>query len=302
MASCIIIPNIRCEERIGSAFNHLFSIMNHCEIADSDIIWDFRNASFLHPFFIAPFAIYQDSLKQSKAISFGNMSFNIQNYLSLIRFFDFLDINNNTELESILQNYKNKSYIPICRFDICNNNLDKMQSIIEKIIISQRNIDAKLRMPVAYLLSELICNIQQHSQARYGYLFSQYLSQDNSLYICLADNGITIYGSYVKSGKYLDIIADNEAKALQLATNGYSTKDRPDAENRGYGISTNSRMIVSGLGGAFFILSGGAFHRIENQNSIFVSLPADLYWNGTIILVKIPLGVKQDFNYLSYIS
>lgn len=61
----------------------------------------------------------------------------------------------------------------------------------------------------------------------------------------------------------LDVIGDNEAIALELANQGYSTKNLPKAENRGFGISTTKDLIVNGLGGAFFMLSGGALHRYD---------------------------------------
>lgn len=133
-------------------------------------------------------------------------------------------------------------------------------------------------------------------------MFSQYHSKDKSLYICLADTGITIYGSYINSGKYKNLISDKEADTLKLAVEGYSTKNKPNAESRGYGISTNIEMITDGLGGGFFIMSGGAFYRNENGRSTYVNLPDDISWDGTIILVRIPLEVNEGFNYMKYIE
>ena len=65
---------------------------------------------------------------------------------------------------------------------------------------------------------------------------------------------MTVYGSYVKTGRHMDDIGTNEAEALKMANHGVSTKNRPDAENRGYGISTSKNMLVKGMGGAFFML------------------------------------------------
>lgn len=302
MISRITIPNISREERIGSAFNHLFSIISQSEMSGGTEIWDFFNTKFFHPFFIGPLAIYRDNVSNYKNIQYSNIPPYISSYLSVIKFFDFLDVTEESHLKDILQYYKEKTYIPICRFDLnAANNIDNMQSIIQDVIISQRKIDEKLKTPLSYLFGELICNMQQHSNAKYGYLFSQYLKEDNCLYICLADNGITIYGSYMRANKYIEDIQQNEALSLKFATLGYSTKNRPEAEDRGYGISTNTKMIVEGLGGAFFILSGGAFHRKDSSNNVFINLPQNLSWNGTIILVKIPLSINPNFDYYSYI-
>lgn len=302
----IIIPQVDRSNRIGSTFNYLFSVVNQSENYGSAVIWDFDNASFSHPFFIAPLAIYRDYLSQSSIVRYTNINSKLLPYLSVIKFFDFLNIDNSTNLDDILNVYENKSYIPICRFELEpgnteNKNIDNMQSIIQSVIIKQNQIDNRLRTPISYLFGELICNMQQHSNAKYGYLFSQYVKTDNSLYICLADNGITIYGSYVNKGKYIDVIESNEATALKLATEGYSTKNLPNSENRGYGISSNIKMIVEGLGGEFFILSGGAFHRDDGKNDIYINLPDNIFWNGTIILVKIPINVNNEFDFTKYL-
>lgn len=72
--------------------------------------------------------------------------------------------------------------------------------------------------------------------------------------LCIADRGITIAGSFQQAGLYQDEIDGSETEALKLANEGYSTKNRPEAENRGYGISTSKEMLVVGMKGAFFML------------------------------------------------
>jgi hypothetical protein len=111
-----------------------------------------------------------------------------------------------------------------------------------------------------------------------------------------------VYGSYIKANKYLDRIEDNEAKALKLATVGYSTKNLPSAENRGYGISTTKQMLVEGLKGEFFMLSGSAFHRHIYTENTYIQLPDTFRWDGTIILMRIPVDAPQDFDYNKYIN
>ena len=84
-----------------------------------------------------------------------------------------------------------------------------------------------------------------------GICFAKKVKKD--LFITIADCGKTIYGSYVDTNKYINEIGTNEAEALRIANEGFSTKDRPGAENRGYGISKSREMIVNGLRGAFFM-------------------------------------------------
>lgn len=101
--------------------------------------------------------------------------------------------------------------------------------------------------PISYFLSELIDNIYEHSGSPDGYLFSQYFEREQCINLCIADQGITIPGSYKRSNLYQQEIDNDPAEALRLANEGRSTKNRPETENRGYGISTSKRMLVEGL-------------------------------------------------------
>ena len=89
---------------------------------------------------------------------------------------------------------------------------------------------------------------------------------------------------------------------MKLANDGYSTKNRPEAENRGYGISTSKEMLVNGMKGAFYMISGGAFHRYENGANEYVALTDIFCWKGTLVLLKIPVDLPADFNYIDYLE
>lgn len=301
MISCVSIPNVSRDERIGSAFNHLFQVINQTESLECDnLIWDFKSTSFFHPFFLAPLVIYRQ--RSEKDIECRNILPYLTSYFDLIHFDSPLLISEEMDLEDILSPYIERSYIPVCRFSLCDSNVDALQSVLQKIIEKQSRADSRITTPLSYFLGELICNMLQHSCGQYGYIFSQYLNKkENSIDLILADDGITVYGSYVKSRKYIDLIGDNDAEALKLANEGYSTKDLPETENRGFGISTSKKMLVDGLGGSFFMLSGGAFHRHDTNGSVFIKLPKTIYWNGTIILMRIPINVPAEFKWMDYV-
>jgi len=301
MCNVVVIPNVDRDERIGSVFNHLFRVIYQTEeIDDKDVVWDFKNASFFHPFFLAPLILYKN--RSQKNIITTNRSSYLNRYFELIYFDDLFSIDELSDLEKTLNPYYNKSYIPFCRFELCKSNVDGIQTIIQNIIEIQSKAGKEIKTPLSYMLGELICNISEHSDSKYGYIFSQCLShKEKCLDICIADDGITVFGSYVKTGKFLDEIKGNEAEALKLANEGYSTKNLPDIENRGYGISTSKSMLVDGLNGGFFMLSGGAFHRHDSTGSDYVSLPKMMNWGGTIVLLRIPLFVPQNFNYMNYV-
>lgn len=297
----IKIPSASRENNIGSVFNYLYKVIGETSSYDSDVVWDFEGTSFFHPFFIAPLSIYRKEILGDKNIACVNMSPVVSSYFNLIRFEEMLTITDRAKLQNALLEYQRKTYLPICRFDLNNEDIDMMQSIMQSTIEKQKNLDARLKTPISYLLGELICNMEQHSKSKYGYFYSQYMAKEKSLYICLADTGITIYGNYANSRKYDEELDENESSALRLAVTGRSTKNKPNSESRGFGISTNIEMITDGLNGGFFIMSGSAFYRKENGTEIYVNLPESIHWGGTIILVRIPMNVPNEFNYLKYI-
>ena len=159
-----------------------------------------------------------------------------------------------------------------------------------------------ISVPLSYMLDELVCNIQQHSLARTGILSVNIDSTKTFMDICIADDGIGIFGSYVNHQKYLDLLNNGDTDAICLAREGYSTKNLPATENRGYGISSNAKWIVYGMGGEFSIISGKALY-IENRlTSQIFSLPENVEWSGTMISVRIPMCVPENFNIYDYIS
>ncbi len=298
MAIKINIPSFRRDTRIGSVFNTLFHIINDTENAKSDIVeWDFNERSYFHPFYLAPLAIYKH--KSDKIINCTHCSELVGNYFRTINFEKPLLIKADSDIEKILYPYRTKTYTPICAFLASDETVaDELQSVLQNIIENQTEYDDNVRMPLAYLLSEIVCNINQHSCSQYGYIYAQYLKAEGSIDIVIADDGITVYGSYIRNGKYLDEIGDSEALALSKANDGYSTKDLPQ---RGFGLRTSREMLVKGMGGDFFMLSGSAFYRLSNEKKDVVELPKTLRWDGTIVLMRIPVKLPKDFNFYNFI-
>lgn len=295
------IPNVSEEVRIGYSFNYLIKVIAETEVA-KNVIWDFADVTFLHPFFLAPLAIYKNT--SGRDIECINMSLRIQSYLNSICFDRMLHFGQEKreDVEAVMQKYTDKTYLPLCSFAMTDSNKDTFGSIIKTVLMKQANIGQGGSSSLSYLISELLDNIYEHSQSPNGYIFSQYLENDGVINLCIGDTGITIAGSFEKAGLYQGEIDGKEAEALKLANEGYSTKNRPEAENRGYGISTSKAMLVIGMKGAFFMLSGGAFHRYENGANDYIGLRNIFHWNGTVILMRIPVVIPEDFNYIDYLE
>lgn len=296
----IKIPNVAKEVRIGFSFNYMIKVIEETEAVSGVALWDFADVSFLHPFFLAPLAIYKSN--SSKIIKCINIPLKLQSYLNCVcfdRLLHFVD-ENKEDVDAVMRQYFNATYLPLCSFAMTDSNKDIFGSVIRTIIEKQTGINGST--PLSYLISELLDNVFEHSQSKNGYVFSQYLPNEDVINLCIGDLGIGIYQSFKNADLYQEEIDGSEACALRLANEGYSTKNRPDAENRGYGISTSKAMLVRGMKGAFFMLSGSAFHRYENNANDYIELGNLFRWNGTIILMRIPTKFPEGFNYIDYLE
>ena len=198
--------------------------------------------------------------------------------------------------DSLLSSQVHENLIPLR----VNSSLEAdIKTFEEKI---QSSCDCSfLKSALSYFISEIVCNVEQHAGVEQGLGFAFFDQSQNTLLVGIADAGVSIYGSYVKNQKYLTELGDSDAQALYLAQNGYSTKNLPNAENRGYGISSNSKMMVEGLGGTFSILSGNALFYHSADGKRIVDLPETIDWPGTMVLAEIPLTAKP-INIYNYIS
>lgn len=302
MAKVIQIPQIGREQRIGQAFNSLFKVIWETESSavEEEIIWSFRNNSFFHPFFISALSLYKHN--SDRRIVTDDVNNYTRSYLELIHFEDALLLNDGLETSKIFDTYKNKSYIPICKFGTSEDTIDSVTTGLQRIMQSQHTLPVTVRSALSYMMGEIVTNIHDHSKSKYGFMFSQYLKREKCLNLCIADNGITIYGSFVNSGKFDTSLLENQGHVLNMALSHCSTKNRPDAENRGFGLPTTKNMLARGMNGSFFIMSGNAFHRHDGIGEQTVTLPPNIEWNGTIVLLKIPIEIPNDFNYLKYAS
>lgn len=193
-------------------------------------------------------------------------------------------------------------FTDLVEFDVSEKEANKLVSKVEANLVSKDGRIKALKPVISYLLDELICNMQQHAQVITGFIYADFDIDSDCIDICLADKGVTIYGSYVQSGKYLDFIGNSAAEALNMAKDGYSTKNRPNAENRGYGISSNVKMITAGLNGNFAMLSGNALMINFREEVQVASLPEDIEWEGTCVIVRIPIVLPSGFCLYDYIS
>lgn len=109
---------------------------------------------------------------------------------------------------------------------------------------------------------------------------------------------LTLRGSYLKAG----IEIEDDLEAMKAANKCISSKNLPDAENRGYGIKTTKNMLSSGLGGQYMILSGNAIGLKSQTIDGIIQLPRGIRWNGTVIALRIPYQEKKNFKVCDYLE
>ena len=259
---------------------------------------DFDKVGFVNPFFLLPLQVYLKNCK--KKITVKNES----SYICTACFFNREVFPEKIQegLEEFFMPYRNKSYIPITSFPNDVSQIDFKNKILEaaeNLIVSRLRITPNILSGIKYLISESIDNISEHSESERGYIFMQYYRNQHYLDVCIADSGITILGSYKKL-KTNNIKTD--AEALIAAQNGLSSKNLPNAENRGYGISTSREMLVKGLEGHYFILSGNAFYIYSTIGYNYAQLPQKMRWQGTIVALRIPYNENPEFSILKYVE
>lgn len=200
-----------------------------------------------------------------------------------------------TFLENTLQGQDVKIY-PIRLQDTLEQDVTAMEQDIDDLCdLSQ------IKHTISYFLSEVVCNVEQHAGVGEGCGIAAIDDKNNKLIIGVIDDGVSIFGSYAHAQKYMKEIGNSDAQALFLAQNGFSTKNLPDAENRGYGISSNSDMVVKGLKGSFAILSGNALFLRDIKEKTIIEIPDEFSWFGTAVLAEIPLNAAK-INLYDYIQ
>lgn len=298
-SSLIICNHINVRDnRLLDGLNPVVKMMSQIEESkEKNVIIDFSETEFISPVFALSLIVYL--YRCGRKVSFQNAN----EYLGLIGLCVGgikPDLMRQTEFLATLERYASKTYIPIINFMSGKNNDAKeaVSSIAENMIIRQLNIQSNVANGLKYMINETIDNITEHSESDRGFIFAQAYPKKGFLDVCIADRGVTLLGSYLKMPGN-EIASDSEA--IRAANRGHSSKNLPEAENRGFGIRTSRQMLVKGLGGQFLMISGGSLYvKSPNLDSFYV-MPAGLRWNGTIVALRIPY-VDPSFNYTNYLE
>lgn len=286
------------DDRLIDGLTPVVWIMDQMEKSvDQEVTIDFSDTRFISPVFALSLIVYLT--RCGKQIAFTNVS----DYLERIGLGNGgikPDTMRQTEFLAELEKYTSKTYIPIIDFPAGRNSDAKevVSSIVENMIIQQLNIQSNVANGLKYMIDETLDNITEHSESDRGYIFAQAYPTKGFLDVCIADRGVSLLGSYEKLPDN-EILSDMEA--IKAANRGLSSKNLPDAENRGFGIRTSKQMLIHGLGGQYLMISGCSLYLKSCNLDTFYSMPHGLRWNGTIVALRIPYH-SSSFNYINYIE
>ena len=286
------------DDRLIDGLTPVVHMMSQIEGAEEqEVTVDFSDTRFISPVFALSLIVYLS--RCGKQVSFRN----VPDYIELIGLCKGgikPDQMRHTEFLAQLEKYVSKTYIPIIDFAAGRNSDAKeaVSSIVENMIIHQLSIQSNVANGFKYMIDETLDNITEHSDSDRGYIFAQAYPTKGFLDVCIADRGVSLLGSYEKLPDN-EILSDMEA--IKAANRGLSSKNLPDAENRGFGIRTSKQMLIQGLGGQYLMISGSSLYIKTRNLDSFYSMPNGLRWNGTIVALRIPYH-STTFNYINYIE
>lgn len=297
----IIIKN-PVNDEMGNSFLSLFDVLEqlvNVERGDHLII-DLRNLAFVRPFLILPLCAILRKTPFSECIVEYQFNGATENYLNTILFPNGFNALNDQGWEDYLTRFQAKTYLPICQIpaEMKNTQIREcLLTIFENISLRQLHISGQMITVFKYLIGEAIDNIVDHSGVQNGWIMVQNYPQKGFLDICILETGLGVLGSYQKFN-FPNI--ETDVQAIEQAINGKSTKQI--TETRGYGIDTSRRMLVNGLNGKYFLLSGSAMYIYTSDFEQIVPLTRHIVWPGTMLALRIPQTVPAGFNYSNYLE
>ena len=197
-------------------------------------------------------------------------------------------------LEDWISQNSNQSTSPNPRtVDIPLDSLEGNTKTFKKIMQKNNSKYYGGENTLAYIIGELMDNVYEHSQFSRAYVLGLVNPLIKYSEIAIFDNGITIGGSFHNYGMLF-----YGAEAIVQAINGESSKD---SYERGRGLGSIFRIIIQGLKGQLFIVSGYGAIFIEPSRSIRYDITTKNRLDGTLISLRVPYP-STELDIFSYVS
>lgn len=251
---------------------------------------DLSNAQWFTPAFTAPFCVIYNQYKDVLDIDVQlPSSFGIMAYMNQIGFPEGV-----TDLS---KSYKNN--LPLC---LLNN--DTNRSTIETISLELRRLmkshfcqlSAGRVEGLTYPIYEIADNVDQHSECSWGAVLVQKYPKSDRLDVCIIDDGISIPGSFDKSG----IGYQDDYKAIEDAISGVTTRSGEGSRSRGFGLQTTINLICDGLNGSVVICSRDGYYS-QSEEGVNTHKIKPIFWDGTAFIARMKVP-EPEFRLLDYVQ
>lgn len=256
-----------------NSFNTYISIMDDHDIYNTETI-NIDKCNFLTPTVVLPLVSFM--YNYNKAIK-DHKNPTVNEYLHKV-----LGIKKHTT-----------TTFPFRWLDETTDNSEELTKEIINITESpEENINA-----LKYIFHEVITNVYDHSEFNNGFVIGQHYPKLNSTDYCFMDNGISIPGSFKKSG----ISFKNDCDAIIQAVNGMSTRDNGEYIGRGTGLNSTIN-IVTQANGIVLIASGDCVVELTKRKLYSKKIPEE-YIKGTLVSLRVPntpLNVFKGLDYVEY--
>jgi len=289
-------------DQVGKSFLSLFDVLEKFTKVDIEegLILDMSKIQFIHPFLVLPICSIINHIPFSERKLEFRFNQNTESYLNTIFFHNGFDAIASPTGTNYLSQFQTKTYLPICRIPTSTEHTkirEQLLTTFENIAIRQLQISGQMISVIKYLIGEAIDNIVEHAEVENGWIMVQNYPAKGYLDICISETGIGILSSY-KKFEFPSI--NNDSEAIKQAINGKSTKQI--SETRGYGIDTSRRMLVDGLNGEYFLMSGSSIYIYTHVFEQIIPLDRNIFWPGTILALRIPKIAPANFNYTNYLE
>lgn len=287
------MDTVRVSGLTGDTITHQYKLACdvHQQLKDSsqseNVTLDLSNAKFTIPAFLSPVAVSLRSLQSSGTNVNVKSSGDTGRYIQEIGFPE----------GQVRPTKSHDTALPLCLL-----NTDTDEDAVE--IVGSKIYDLlSSHLPgqptgviegIQVTISEIIDNVDQHSLCKQGTLLVQYYPHKDSLDICVADNGLSIPGSYDR----YDIEFEDDYDALEKALSGVSTKKESGFE-RGFGLQTATKIVCDGLNGTI-LLSSGEASLLKKRSGDPSSVLRTYSWPGTVFAARLNLP-DEKFTWSKYV-
>lgn len=257
----------------------------------------------VHPMVVAMVAALGKDISP-KRLQFEDFEARSKHYFERIGLFKFLKISSGI---LIRKHDSSGRFIPLTMI----KNSTQLDKFLTDMIPLLHLIDnPKQAEPIRYIISELVRNVIEHSQAEGGAMVcAQYYKKSNTIRIGIVDGGVGIKKTITQSH-----IATDDFEAIKLALmpgiTGTTRKEGGTADNAGAGLFF-IKSIAHVNRDFFLIYSGKAMYKLlkrspgenlslqsdplHDRHSKEKALP---YWNGTAVGIDIALDNTEEFSVL----